>query len=410
MNRTFLSRLACAATSRFAMGLRGGWPSRLAPALALAAAMLPGLQTAQAEGTRTLHPASGTGSTGNRGVMDLTNTNAAGVARQRQFTYVYAREGEVILLGSRNRTTNTGTNRGQIRLWGPAPNFGTKGTETDPSNASAVLTCDGTAGAGQYGLIPNRAAELAGPNSADGSATVPNGFTPCWYQVPTGGTGIYGVRFYGANSGSSNNASIATPNAHTSVVQAWDVTVRADMSSLADLNGRVFTYAWAVYLSSNGRYLRNNLHYVSADGYRYRQTFQGLDPNRAVFYANPKGFIDGGAPLYKDIRGSNQNVNAGTSFSAGVTAERPDYPIFFSDVSPSGPNAAEVNRVLTALAIPQVPLQPQLTAPTFVGNMGGPNSTVSSGGVFTFTTVNTLTYEIVVKRGATGPGDTPPNC
>ena len=170
MNRTFLSRLAGAATSRFAAGLRGGWPSRLAPALALAAVMLPGLQTAQAEGTRTLHPASGAGSTGNRGVMDLTNTNAAGVARQRQFTYVYAREGEVILLGSRNRTTDTGGNRGQIRLWGPAPNFGTKGTETDPSNASAVLTCDGTAGAGQYGLIPNRAAELAGPNSADGSA------------------------------------------------------------------------------------------------------------------------------------------------------------------------------------------------------------------------------------------------
>ena len=380
------------------------------PLLALAALMLSGPHDAHAEGTRTLHPASGTGSTGNRGVMDLTNTNAAGVARQRQFTYVYAREGEVILLGSRNRTTDTGGNRGQIRLWGPAPNFGTKGTETDPSNASAVLTCDGTAGAGQYGLIPNRAAELAGPNSADGSATVPNGFTPCWYQVPVGGAGIYGVRFYGANAGSTNNADIANPTAHTSTVQAWDVTVRADMSSLADLNGRVFTYAWAVYLNTNGRYLRNNLHYVSADGYRYRQTFQGLDPNRAVFYANPKGFIDGGAPLYKDIRGSDQNVNAGTSFNAGVTAERPDYPIFFSDVSPSGPNAAEVNRVLTALAIPQAPLQPQLTAPTFVGNMGGHNSTVSSGGVFTFTTVNTLTYEIVVKRGATGPGDTPPNC
>lgn len=241
MNRNFLPRLVGAAASRLAAGARGGWPSRLAPALALAAAMLPGLQTAHAEGTRTLHPASGTGSTGNRGVMDLTNTNAAGVARQRQFTYVYAREGEVILLGSRNRTTNTGTNRGQIRLWAPQ-NFGTKGTETDPSNASAVLTCDGTAGAGQYGLIPNRAAELAGPNSADGSATVPNGFTPCWYQVPVGGAGIYGVRFYGANAGNTNNADIGNPTANGSVVQAWDVTVRSDMSSLADINGRVFTY------------------------------------------------------------------------------------------------------------------------------------------------------------------------
>lgn len=93
--------------------------SRLLPALALAAGLLPGVQPAQAEGTRTIHPAAGIGSTGNRGVMDLTNANAAGVARQTQFTYVYAREGEVILLGSRNRTTNTGTNRGQIRLWAP---------------------------------------------------------------------------------------------------------------------------------------------------------------------------------------------------------------------------------------------------------------------------------------------------
>ncbi|MBN8728706.1 MAG: DUF11 domain-containing protein, partial [Xanthomonadales bacterium] len=368
--------------------------------------LLLGAGSAAAEGTRTLHPATGTGSTGNRGVMDLTTTNAAGVARQRQFTYVYAREGEVILLGSRNRTTNSGSNRGQIRLWAPQ-DFGTKGIETDPSNASAVLTCDGSPGAGSGGLIASRAAELAGPNSADGSNTVPNGFTPCWYQVPAGGTGIYGVRFYGASSGSTNNASIPSPAAHESTVQAWDVTVRSGMSSLADINGRVFTYAWAIYLNANGRYLRNNLYYVSADGYRYRQTMQGLDPNRAVFYANPGGFIDGGAPLYKDVRGSNQNVNSGTSFNAGVTADRPAYPIFFSDVSPAGPNAAEVNRVLTALAIPQLPKQPILTVPTFVGNVGGHTSTVSSGGVFTFTTQNTLTYEIVVSRGAVGAGVDP---
>ena len=396
-------------TWRLFRGARAG-AARSLPALALALALLPGSQVAQAEGTRTLHPASGIGSTGNRGVMDITNTLAGGVARQTQFTYVYAREGEVILLGSRNRTTNTGANRGQIRLWAPQ-SFGAKGAETDPSNASAVLTCDGTAGPGSGGLIPDRTAELAGPNSADGTATVPNGFTPCWYQVPAGGAGVYGVRFYGADSGSSNNASIATPQAHTATVQAWDVTVRPDVSSLTDLNGRVFTYAWAVYLNANSRYLRNNLHYISNDGYRYRQTFQGLDPNRAVFYANPKGFIDAGAPLYKDIRGSNQNVNTGVSFSAGVTAEPPAFPIFFSDVDPAGPNAAEVNRVLTALAIPTTPSQPFLTNPTFVGNVGGSTSTVNAGGAFTFDTLNTLTYQVVVKRGAVpaapAPGSDP---
>ena len=361
-----------------------------------------GVGTAQAEGTRTLHPATGTGSTGNRGVMDATTTAtaAAGVAYQRQFTYVYARAGEVILLGQRNRN-----NGGDIFVYDPNPaGFGGKGMETVPTTAS--FTCS-TANQGTgSGYISGRAAELAGPNSADGTNTVPNGFTPCWYVAPV--TGVYGVRFTVATSGNqANTALIATPVVSTSVVSAWDVTVRAGVSSLDDLNGRVFTYAWAVYLNANGRYLRNNLHYVSSDGYRYRQTFQGLDPNRAVFYANPKGFIDGGAPLYKDIRGSNQNVNGGTSFNAGVTAERPTYPIFFSDVDPQGPNATEVNRVLTALAIPQAPLEPQLTAPTFVGNMGGHSSTVSSGGVFTFTTLNTLTYEIVVRRGAVAAGADP---
>lgn len=87
-------------TWRLFRGARLG-AARSLPALALALALLPGSQVAQAEGTRTLHPASGIGSTGNRGVMDITNTLAGGVARQTQFTYVYAREGEVILLGSR---------------------------------------------------------------------------------------------------------------------------------------------------------------------------------------------------------------------------------------------------------------------------------------------------------------------
>ena len=133
MKRNFLPRLVGAAALRLAAGARGGWPTRLLPALAVAAALLPGMQPAQAEGTRTLHPASGTGSTGNRGVMDLNSTDAAGVARQTQFTYVYAREGEVILLGSRNRTTNSGTNRGQIRLWAPQVSTGCASTARIPA-------------------------------------------------------------------------------------------------------------------------------------------------------------------------------------------------------------------------------------------------------------------------------------
>ncbi|MCK9539302.1 hypothetical protein, partial [Dokdonella sp.] len=355
-------------------------------ACAGAALLLLASAGAFAEGTRTLHPATGPGSTGNRGVMDLTTSAAfAGVARQRQFLYVFARSGEVILLGSRNRS-----NGGDIFVYDPQ-SFGNKGDETIPGTAS--FTCSTQAG---RGTIASRAQELAGPNSADGTATVTDGFNPCWYVAPV--TGVYGVRFTAATSGNlTNTASIADPRVHTSLVSAWDVTVRSDTSSLTDINGRLFTYAWTVYLQDNGRVLNNDLYYVSSDGYRYRQSFREIDPNRAGFYANSKGFIDDGQPLYRDLRGSNQNVSSGTSFNAGITAQRPEYPIFFSDVTPGGPNASEVDRVLTALSIPHQPLPPILTNPAFVGNIGGNTSTVNAGGLFTFDTVNTLTYEIVIS-------------
>jgi uncharacterized repeat protein (TIGR01451 family) len=339
-----------------------------------------------AEGTRTLHPAAGDGSTGNRGVMDVSNTVNAGVVRTRQFLYVYAEAGEVILLGSRNRS-----NGGDIFVYNPQ-SFGARGNEAIPG--AADFTCSNQAG---RGTIASRTAELAGPNSADLSQTVTNGFDPCFYAAPT--TGIYGVRFTAATSGGgTNDALIATPRVlDGNRVSAWDVTVRANASSLTDLNARVFTYAWTVYLQNNGRVLNNALRYVSTDGFRYRQTFRGLDPNRATFYANAQGFIDAGAPLYRDVRGNDQTVAAGPSFSAGVTAQAPQYPIFFSDVAQGGPNAVEVNKVLTALAIPTAPLQPQLSNPQFVGNLSGNQSTVSAGGVFTFDTLNTLTYEIVIS-------------
>ncbi len=354
----------------------------------LALLALPFCMSAFAEGSRTLYPST-YNAAGSRGVLDASNaTNFAGVAAGNQFLYVYARAGENILLGSRNRS-----NGGDVFVYNPQ-SFGAKGSETIPGTAN--FSCSSQAG---RGTIATRAQELAGPNSADGTATVTNGFTPCSYVAPS--TGIYGVRFTGATSGgATNNASVATPQIlQNNLTSAWDVTVRASASSLTDLNGRLFTYAWTIYNNANGRQLYNDLYYVSLDGYRYRQSFRGLDPNRAAFYANAAGFIDtNGSALYHDYRGANAASTGGPSGTAGVTAQAPQYPIFFSDVSPSGPNDTEVNRVLSALAIPAVPAAPQLNSPTFVGNLGGNSSTYSTGGIFTFNTVNTLTYEIVVSR------------
>ena len=114
----------------------GRWASAARVTLAAAglAAFSPHLA---AEGTRTLHPATGDGSTGNRGVMDVSSTLNANVVRTRQFLYVYAQAGEHILLGSRNR--NDG---GDIFVYNPQ-SFGNKGDETIPGTAD--FTCSSQA-------------------------------------------------------------------------------------------------------------------------------------------------------------------------------------------------------------------------------------------------------------------------
>ncbi|MCW5566670.1 MAG: DUF11 domain-containing protein [Dokdonella sp.] len=239
-------------------------------------------------------------------------------------------------------------------------------------------------------------------------------------MAPT--TGVYGVYFSGASTGSPSTLArrAVDPPAVISAnaVSAWDITVRSAADTRDDLDGRVFTFNWTMYLVSNGANFRlhNTIYIVTGDGYRYSQALRGIDPNRAAFYANSKGLIDAGNPLYHDFRGTNASATGLPSGGAGggnITYQLPEYPIFFSDVDPSVAHNAEVNRVLGELAIPTVPAAPILLptpAPTFVGNVSGNQSNINVGGTFTFSTQNTLTYEIVIRRGATGPGDTPPNC
>ncbi len=385
----------------------GSLPGLAAATALFALAAVPG--TVHAEGSRTLYPASYTAA---RASMDLTsNSQYVGQVSRRQFLYVYARAGELILLGSRNRPA--GAAGGDIRVWSSATgNFGTKGNETltgPPTSGTQVFSCDLTgvaqpansfAGTSR-GAIASRAQELAGPNSADGSATVTDGFTPCAYAVPT--TGVYGVTFSAFGGSNTNRNIIDPPAVLNDAVSAWDVTVRASASSIADINGRVFTYAWAGFSGGNGNAFRLNhtLYYVTTDGYRYEQIQHGIDPNGYAMYANRSGFLDGGAPLYKDVRaggGSPQLVNPILGAGAGISAEAPQYPVFFSSVATSAPHAAETNRVLARLGIPAVPPVPQLSNPQFEGNVSGSTSTVGAGGMFRFQTVNTLSFEIVISR------------
>ncbi|CAM3503450.1 hypothetical protein [Paracidovorax anthurii] len=362
------------------------------------------MSDARAEGSRTLYPASyptagGTcanaADRGCRANLDLQPGNRyANRIQRRTFLYVYAEAGEYLLLGSSNRSAG-----GDILVYRPQ-DFGTPGDETLP--ATADFSCAsasppaGSFGGGSLGRMGSRAQELAGPHSADGTATVANGYAPCAYRVPA--TGIHGVQFTAATSGNTNlNADIFNPLASTSTVAVWDVTVRPSAGSLADRNGRLFTYAWVAFAGVNNRPIFSRHDYVTLDGYRYSQSLAGLDPNGFALYANRLGFLDDGRPLYKGVRGRDSYV---TDLAPGLSAQRAEFPIFFSSVDPAAPHAAEVDKVLAALQIPTVPRPPALSAVEFTGRAAGDGATTrtGAGGTFRLTAADAATFQIVVSR------------
>ena len=370
--------------------------SRCVGALLLAAAATGAL----AEGSRTLFPASYPAA-GFRADLDLTldatpaTLPYAGVTARRQFVYVYANAGEYILLGSSNRADG-----GDILVYNPQ-SFGTKGSETIPT--AAAFTCGaavpppGSFSGGTLGTIAARSNELAGPNSADNSNTVANGYAPCAYLAPA--SGIYGVRFTVATSGGSGpSGSIGTLHVGNATVAAWEVQVRATATTTADTNARVFTYSYVAFTGGNGRPVFHTLYYATLDGQRYQQTMQGFDPNGYALWSNISGFLDNGQPLYKDIRGGTAQVSPGTGlFAAELSAQQPQFPIFVSTIDPSGPNAAEVATVLTTLGVPLAPAAPTITNPTFIGQQSGNQTYVGGGGTFTFTASNDTSYQIVIS-------------
>lgn len=384
------------------------WRAALLAAVVLPGFLLFSASPVHAEGSRSLYPTSyqvdpncsdtvlvpGAGCRAN---LDVGQPNSRYVNRvkRRAFLYVYARGGEYILLGSRNRS-----NGGDIRVYNPQ-GFGVPGDETAPTTPD--FTCSGgTAQPGTHffgetrGIIDTRARELGGPTSANTATSSATNFSPCAYQAPV--TGIYGVMFTGATSGGNPNGVINPPALSSNSVSAWDVTVRADAGSTTDLNGRLFTYAFIGFTNGNFRPLYSTHYYVTSDGYRYQQDLRGLDPNAYALYANSLGFLDNGQPLYKDLRGNNQSV---TNLPPGVTAQVAEYPVFFSDVRSTSPNAAEIDRVLTALSIPLAPTTPLVSGLSFSGNVSGSTSTVGAGGTIRFSTTNTITYQIIISRDGT---------
>ncbi|MBE9064219.1 DUF11 domain-containing protein [cf. Phormidesmis sp. LEGE 11477] len=352
-------------------------------------------QPVRAEGSRDMFP---DGAPGNRGHIIWRSGTAAGF-RNRTLLRVYAEEDEYILVGS----SAVDRRNGDIEIFNPNRVNGQAANETIPSNPD--FTCTDQDG---LGFIANRAEELAGPESIDGTGNT-GGYEPCFYQAPE--TGIYYVAMYGpsgrnstesANNGVQPNINqLNTGNNQNTGISAWDVTVRSsDQSSTDDLEGRLHTFLISLNMGRNGRYLHSDLYPITTDGYRYEIDMRGLDPFGFRIFGSQLGNLDsdGVSPLYKDVLGENGSID---NPEGGTSSAPPQYPIFFNEIDNAvlpflpvyDPTGTE-----TGVGFPPSPILPVVSSPSFSGNLSGSASTVNTGGNFSFDSNLLGVYQIVISR------------
>ena len=364
-------------------------------------------QPAAADGSRTLYPSAATcapnSSAGSCRANIEWRTSSYGPAgstqvRRRTILEVFAQTGETLAVGS----SAVGVGSGDIIVFDP-------GVVTDASADPLPAITTGvngfkcsdqrtSSGIAAQGRITSRALELAGPQAVTGGGN-PGGYVPCHYAAPT--TGIYSIVFYGpdgdgvdTDGGALADINLANANnfnaSQLATVAAWDVTVRANDSSVTDLDGRVFTTALAASTAGNGRPLNITFYVTTLDGFVYRVQTRGLDPNGFALFANQLGFLDadGNGPLDHDVSGTT-NSSQLTGLAGNVALAAPQYPISFS------PLASET---LAALGIPATAVAPAISALSFAGNVALNTSVVGQGGTFHFTSTTGGVAEIIISR------------
>ncbi len=340
------------------------------------------------------------GAPGNRGHIEWRNDFTTGFRRRTLFR-VFANQGEYILLGS----SAVGVNQGDIEIFHPGTVAGQVANEVLP--ATADFTC--SSAQPTQGFIANRAQELAGPMSVDGTGNV-SGYQPCYYQAPS--TGIYYVAIYGPGGKSTNEnpndgvehsvEAINTNADQAAGISAWDVTVRSSPNSTTDILGRLHTFHLAFNMGQNQVNLHSSLYPVTVDGFRYRIDLNGVDPFGFSIFGNQFGNLDsdGVTPLYRNVLGTDGAIS---STVGGTSAASPQYPLFFNEIDPAIlpflPVYDPLSGLETGTGFPSIALLPQVLDPAFVGNLSGNTSSVGGGGTFSFVS-NLLsgTYEIVISR------------
>ncbi|MBC1240790.1 DUF11 domain-containing protein [Nostoc sp. 2RC] len=358
-----------------------------------------GIQSARAEGSRTLYPSNAPAGS-SRANLEWRTDTYGGLVLRRTLLKVYANKDEYILLGS----SAVGVGSGNIRVYNPNSVSGSVGSEIIPTTPD--FQCSSQPG---RGVISSRQQELSGPRAISGTGN-PNGYIPCFYQAPS--TGVYDIVFYGSDGGNSSTNGTPTGqinlssgnNFNTSQgssVAAWDVTVRSsDQTSTIDLNGRLFSYYLALFTGNNGLNLNFPVYPITTDGFRYKIELRGTDPNGFVLYGNQTGFFDsdGTSPLYHDILGADSQL---ANPQGGVSLARPQFATFFNSIDDTVlpyVNRYKRDGTLEGTSIPLSPIIPTVNNLQFNGTVSGNNSSFGTGGTFNFNSNITGTYELIISR------------
>jgi uncharacterized repeat protein (TIGR01451 family) len=358
-----------------------------------------GIQSARAEGSRTLYPSNAPAGS-SRANLEWRTDTYGGLVLRRTLLKVYANQGEYILLGS----SAVGVGSGNIRVYNPNRVSDSIGSEIIPTTPD--FQCTSQAG---RGVISSRQQELSGPRAISGPGN-PNGYIPCYYQAPS--TGVYDIVFYGPDGGGSSTNGAPTGEINLSSgnnfgtqqgtsVAAWDVTVRSsDQTSIIDKDGRLFSYYLALFTGNNGRYLNFPVYPITTDGFRYKVELRGTDPNGFVLYGNQTGFFDsdGISPLYHDILGADSQL---ANPQGGVSLARPQFATFFNSIDDTVLGSVDRYKrdgTLEGTGIPLSPIIPTVNNLQFNGTVSGNNSSYGTGGTFNFNSNITGTYELIISR------------
>ncbi|MGO4709836.1 hypothetical protein AB4Y90_12110 [Chryseobacterium sp. 2TAF14] len=300
--------------------------------------------------------------------------------------YVYAKENERITLASSAQLSGSAA----IMMYNP----------------SGVLVINNNTA----GQIPNRNQEKNGPKLFGENSS--SKYTPIYYQVPAGGTGIYRVEFLSRNNNSipSNTilADAAWTQDNTAGIYAWDVSV-INTTNSAFISGRVYANLLNLTngnLNPNANGFRGIVYGLTDDGFIYRINNNGNNGLYFSFFINNNGFTNSsGVSIYKSLNKTDltsSDVQNPTSADISTsTTQQITHKIFYTLPDPNLPETSIGAVPGNSTWLKRIPIVPIVTQLNTEGVEGTQGQISSKGGYIKFNSNRPAKYTIIIKSNAT---------